>query len=160
MKTPLRFALLVSALMVAATAFAEEKTTVAQLGFMSGLWRGTSSSGAQAEELISKPEGGVMLSAGREFENGKCTFYDLVVFTEKDGVVTLIPHPMGRKSADVFPLVKFEGAVNRATFENLKHDFPKTFVYELVTPDHLRITLSGDQKGKPATEVYDLKLVK
>ena len=145
---------------VAVTAVAQEKFSVAQLAFASGSWRGTSSSGAAAEELISSPEGGVMVSAGREFEKGKCTFYDLVVFAEKEGAVQLIPHPNGRRSADTFPLVALDATAMRATFENVKHDFPKKFVYELVAPDHLRITLTGDMKGQPATEVYDLQRAK
>ncbi len=149
-----------AAVLFSSIAPAQEKTTVVQLGFISGSWRGTSSSGAAAEELTSSPEGGVMVSAGREFEKGRCTFYDLVVFTEKDGAVVLIPHPNGKRSPHVFPLVKFDASAKRAVFENQAHDFPKTFTYELVAPDHLRITLAGDQKGQPAAEVYDLQRAK
>lgn len=141
-------------------ATAQEKANVAQLAFLTGSWRGTSSSGAVAEELISSAEGGVLLSAGREFQGGKCVFFDLVVFMEKDGGITLIPHPSGKRSPHVFPLVKFDAAAKRATFENKEHDFPKTFVYELTGPDHLRITLTGDIKGQTSTEVYDLKRAK
>jgi len=161
MKSPVRPSLAALATFLLATAlFAQEKTAVAQLGFFSGSWRGTSSSGAAAEELISAPEGGVIVSAGREFQNGKCTFYDLVVFAEKDGAVILIPHPNGKRSADVFPLVKLEAGAKRALFENPQHDFPRTFTYELTAPDHLRITLAGVMKGQPATEVYDFQRAK
>jgi hypothetical protein len=153
-----RFVVVAAGCMVAARA--QEKFTVDQLAFLGGSWRGTSSSGAAAEEHISSPEGGVMLSAGREFEKGKCTFYDLVVFTEKEGAVLLIPHPNGRRSAQPFPLVRLEPSVKRATFENPEHDFPRTFTYELVAADHLRITLAGQKKGQPATEVYELQRVK
>lgn len=153
-----RFAFaLVTALVFATVGPAQEKSGVAQLAFLAGSWRGTSSSGATAEELISKPEGGVMVSAGREFKDGKCVFYDLVVFAEKDGAVILIPHPNGRRSPRSFPLTALDAAAKRATFENREHDFPKTFVYELVGPDRLRLTLSGEMKGQPATEVYDLR---
>jgi Domain of unknown function (DUF6265) len=141
-------------------ALAQEKRTVADLAFLAGSWRGPSSSGATAEELISAPEGGVMVSAGREFQGGKCVFYDLVVMMEKDGGVVLIPHPNGKRSAHAFPLVKLEAAARRVTFENQANSFPKTFVYELVGPDHLRITLVGEQQGKAATEVYDLRRAK
>ena len=161
MKNPLRLGFaLAAALAFASVAPAQEKPAVAQLAFLAGSWRGTSSSGTAAEELISTPEGGVMLSAGREFQGDKCVFFDLVTFTEKDGAVVLTPHPNGRRSPHAFPLVKFEAAAKRATFEHKEHDFPKTFVYELVAPDRLRITLTGDQKGQPATEVYDLQRVK
>lgn len=149
--------LLLATLILALPANAEEKFSLAQLAFLTGTWRGTSSSGAAAEELISTPDGGVMLSAGREFKGGKCIFYDLVAFVEKDGAVQLIPHPNGRRSPRSFPLVTLDTTARTATFANTEHDFPKTFVYELVAPDHLRITLTGDQKGRPAKEVYDLK---
>ncbi len=156
-----RLALLaLASLALAPLAAAQEKSTVASLAFLAGTWRGTSSSGTTAEEIFSAPEGGVLLSAGREFKGGRCVFFDLVAFTEKDGVVQLIPHPNGRRSPRTFPLVQLDAPAKRATFENKEHDFPKKFVYELVAPDHLRITLTGDQKGHPAKEVYELKRVK
>lgn len=161
MKTTHRLALvLLPALVFASQTFAQDKPGVAQLAFVAGSWRGTSSSGATAEEIISAPEGGVMLSAGREFQGGKCIFYDLVVFAEKDGAVVLIPHPNGKRSPRSFPLVKLDAAAKRATFENKEHDFPKTFGYELIAADRLRITLTGDQKGHPATETFDLRRAK
>ena len=133
--------------------------TLAQLAFLTGSWRGTSTSGTTAEEVISTPEGGVMLSAGREFKDGRCVFFDLVAFTEKNGAITLIPHPNGKRSPRTFPLASFDPTAKRARFENLEHDFPKTFTYELVATDRLRITLTGDQKGQPFTETFDLRRV-
>jgi hypothetical protein len=133
-----------------------EKPAVAQLAFLAGTWRGTASTGRTVEELISAPEGGVMLSAGREFKEGRCVFFDLVAFVEKDGAVQLIPHPNGRRSPRTFPLVQLDATAHRAVFENPEHDFPKKFTYEIVAPDRLRITLAGDMRGKPATEVFDL----
>ncbi len=162
-----RIALLLIASITASlpgTAFAADsapgENRVAQLAFLSGLWRGSSSSGATAEELISTPEGGIMLSVGREFKNGRCIFFDLVAFTEKDGGVTLIPHPNGQRSPRTFPAVSIDPAAGRAVFENRDHDFPKQFTYELVAPDRLRITLVGELKGRPATETYDLTRAK
>lgn len=149
---------LVSALPAAGSSSA--KPTLTQLAFLTGLWRGTSSNGTTAEELISTSEGGVMLSAGREFKDGRCVFFDLVAFIEKEGTITLIPHPNGKRSANTFPLTSLDVAANRAVFENPAHDFPKVFTYELTTPGRLRITLTGDMKGKPAKETYELALVK
>ncbi len=136
---------------------AKPATSLASLAFLTGTWRGTSTSGATAEEVISTPEGGVMLSAGREFKGGKCIFFDLVVFTEKNGTVMLIPHPNGKRSPHTFPLVTLDPSTKRATFENKENDFPKTFDYELVASDHLRVTLTGIMKGQPASEIYDLR---
>jgi hypothetical protein len=142
--------------LVATRVLSAENASAESLSFLTGLWRGTSSSGATAEELISTPDGGVMLSAGREFKDGKCVFYDLVVFASPKGVLTLIPHPGGKPSPDVFPLLAFDAAAKRATFQNNAHDFPKKFVYELTEPNRLRITLTGEIKGVPVTETYNL----
>jgi len=139
---------------------APARHTLAQLAFLTGLWRGTSSSGATAEELISSPDGGVMLCAGREFKGDRCIFFDLVAFVEKDDAITLIPHPNGRRSAHTFPLVTLDAAAKRAVFENQAHDFPKVFTYEFTAPGCLSITLTGEQKGQPAKETYDFVLVK
>lgn len=157
MKIPLLLALLLA---TAAALPAQEKSRVADLAFLAGHWRGPSTAaGVTAEEFIAPPEGGVMVSSAREFRDGRCIFYDFMAFVEKDGGVQVIPHPMGRRSPRVFPLVELNAPARRAVFENKEHDFPKSFTYEIVAPDRLRITLRGDRKGQPATEVLDLKRV-
>ncbi len=137
-------------------AAAQDKLTIATVSFLTGHWRGMTTDGREAEEIYSSSEGGVLVGASREFSKGKCVFYDLEVFSEKDGTIVLTPHPAGRKSPHSFPLLATETRNNRAVFENTEHDFPKRFVYELVGPDKLRITLTGLQKGKDTIEVYEL----
>ena len=164
MKVVARFAFAVLApvalavLALAANTTATKSDPVAQLAFLTGHWRGTAADGHAAEEIISTPEGGVLLCTGREFERGKCVFFDLVVFVEKAGVLTLIPHPNGKLSPHTFPATS-DATAKRAVFENAAHDFPKKFVYELIAPDHLRITLTGTIKGESAEDVFDLKRV-
>ena len=128
---------LLAALLIAAiqTAVAQQKPELPNLGIFAGTWRGVSSSGTNAEEIISAPEGGVMVSVGREFQDGKCVFYDLVVFAEKNGTVVLIPHPNGKRSQYVFPLIAFDGAAKRATFRDFDgalDDVPKVPSYSPV----------------------------
>ena len=135
-------------------------TSISALSFLTGHWRGALPNGRIAEEVCTTAEGGVLLSAGREFQQGKCVFFDLVVFAEREGSLVLTPHPMGRKSEHDFPLVSIATDTPRVVFENLAHDFPQRFVYELVAPDHLRISLTGVIKGKTVTEVYDLSRAK
>ncbi len=117
--------------------------TVAGLAFLAGTWRGTTSTGLAAEEVISEPRGGVILAAGREFRSGRCVFFDLVVIAERDDAVVLLPHPNGKRSPHAFPLVAFDVAGRRAEFANPTNDFPQTFVYQLDGDGRLRITLSG-----------------
>lgn len=131
---------------------------VAQLAFLTGTWHGATSSGRTADEVISSTEGGVMVSAGREFKDGRCVFFDLSVFAEKAGVLTLQPYPNGKISKDAFPATSLDVTAKRVVFENPAHDFPKKFVYE-VKGDRLKITLSGEMKGKMVEEVFDLSLI-
>lgn len=147
-----------SAVFAADPAPASAGTAVAQLAFLKGTWYGPTSSGRMAEEVVSSPEGGVMVSAGREFKDGRCVFFDLSVFAEKAGKLTLQPYPNGKIAKDDFPATSIDVAARRVVFENPAHDFPKKFVYE-VKGDQLKITLSGEMKGKMVEEVFDLKRV-
>ncbi len=116
---------------------------VAQLGFLTGTWRGEASTGLAAEELISAPQGGVMVSAAREFREGRCVFYDLVVYAERDGTIELRPHPMGRPSPHVFPLVALDVGQRRVEFHNAANDFPQTFIYTVGADGVLEVILRG-----------------
>lgn len=152
MKTPLA---LLCALVL--PVFAADPPKIDSLAFLAGNWRGTNSEGGVADEIYSAPEGGMIVGVGREFDKGRCVFYDLEVFAEtKDGIV-LTPHPNGKKSPRSFPLVAAESTASKAVFENKEHDFPKRFVWELTPTGELRITLSGERKGQPHTEVFTLR---
>ncbi len=130
--------------------------TVADLAFLAGTWRGEASTGLEAEELISEPRGGVLLATAREFAEGRCVFFDLVVFVDRDQGVVLLPHPNGQRSPHAFPLVAFDAAARRVEFHNADNDFPQTFVYQVHGDDGLAITLSGGGHE----ETYTLRRVK
>jgi hypothetical protein len=70
--------------------------------------------------------------------------------------VVMVPFPGGKRGPE-FALVDSAAKAQRATFANPEHDFPKTFVYQR-TGDGLRITLTGDERGKPAKVDYELAL--
>lgn len=129
------------------------------LAFLAGQWRGTNNEGQPADEIYAL-EGGLIVGFGREFDKaGKCVFYDLEVFAETPTGLVFKPHPMGKPAGFDFPLVVAESGPNKAVFVNEKNSFPKRFVWELVGPDELRITLSGERKSQPYTEVFQLKRV-
>lgn len=119
---------------------------VADLAFLTGTWRGEASTGLAAEELISAPRGGVMLAAAREFRDGRCVFYDLVVFAEREGWVELRPYPMGRPSPHVFPLVALDAGQRRVEFHNPANDFPQTFIYVVGDEGVLEVILRGGER--------------
>lgn len=152
------FLALLTAALLPVVASAQPK--IESLAFLAGQWRGTNQEGRVADEIYAAPEGGLIVGFGREFDaTGKCVFYDLEVFAETPTGLVFQPHPMGRPARVDFPLVAAESGPNKAVFANEKNDFPKRFVWELTGPDELRITLTGERKGKPYTEVFRLKRV-
>ena len=145
-------------LLLPAPALAQAK--IDSLLFLAGQWRGTTNEGLAADEIYSTAEGGMIIGLGREFDpTGKCVFYDLEVFAETPGGIVFRASPMGKSAPLEFPLVVAESGPAKAVFVNEKNDFPKRFVWELVAADELRITLSGERKGKPVSTIYSLKRV-
>lgn len=135
---------------------------VADLGWLAGTWRGPTPAGRTIETTYTPPDGGVVLGTSKEFNaDGRCVFFDLEHFALKDGVLTLTPHPAGKRSADSFPLVAFDRTARRATFANRAHDWPQQFDYARESHDRLVIVLSGpDKSGGTRTERYELGLVR
>lgn len=130
-------------------------TGVDDLAWLSGHWRGNSSDGTSIESIYTTPEGGVLAGTSKEYQDGRCVFYDLEIFTVRDGQLLLIPHPKGQRSKAVFPLASLDQAARRATFANRQHDWPQEFVYERTDPAHLRIVLSGPGKdGRERVVTY------
>lgn len=136
-------------------------TSVAELSWLAGQWRGTTPAGRVIETTYTTPEGGVLLGTSKEYSaDGRCVFFDLEHFAMKDGVLTLTPHPAGKRSVHSFPLAAFDRAAHRATFVNRTHDWPQRFVYERAAEDRLIIVLSGpDKKGGERVERFELRLV-
>ncbi len=134
-------------------------TNVAELSWLAGQWRGTTPAGRTIETTYTTPEGGVLLGTSKEYTpDGRCVFFDLEHFAMKDGVLTLTPHPAGKRSRDSFPLATFDRAARRATFVNRAHDWPQQFVYERISDERLLITLSGpDNKGSEHMERFELQ---
>ncbi len=116
---------------------------IADLDWLAGHWRGTSTDGTTIESFYTSADGGVVLGSSKEFKEGRCVFFDLELFHEKDGQLELAPHPDGKRSKDSFPLTALDRAGRKATFSNPQHDWPQVFVYQRVDEEHLFIALSG-----------------
>ncbi|HLP26034.1 MAG TPA: DUF6265 family protein [Acidobacteriota bacterium] len=153
-------ALALGVVKVSAQAPNDAITSVAELAWLAGQWRGTTPAGRTIETTYTTPEGGVLLGTSKEYTpDGRCVFFDLEHFAMKDGVLTLTPHPAGKRSRDSFPLAAFDRGARRATFVNRAHDWPQQFVYERVSDERLLITLSGpDKKGGDRIERFELRL--
>lgn len=140
----------------------DSATSVAELSWLAGQWRGTTPAGRTIETTYTTAEGGVLLGTSKEYTaDGRCVFFDLEHFAMKDGVLTLTPHPGGKRSRNFFPLESLDRAARRAAFVNRAHDWPQQFVYERLSEERLRITLSGpDKKGANHIERIELRRVR
>ncbi len=135
-------------LLVAHAVEANEPTAqeqLASLDWLAGTWR---DEGFEAH--YTSPEGGMILSASKNYAAGRVVFFEFERIEIQDGRVVYIPYPAG-KSSVTFKLVDYEPEKPRIRFENKKHDFPKDLTFELISKDQLRIFLTGKEKGKDRT---------
>src|SRR5436305_1226852 len=117
--------------------------TLADVGFMSGCWRGQLPKGdGWIEERYSPPNAGMMLGTSHTVNGQSTKYFEFIEITEKDGEVEMTPLPAGKRSVS-FRLVRLEG--KKAVFENLEHDFPKRIIYQLKDDGSLLARIEGDK---------------
>jgi hypothetical protein len=92
--------------------------------WMSGSWSAVID-GVSMEEHWTSSDGGVMLGLHRDVGR-KTSFEFLRIEKDKDGAIVYQAQPGGRP-ATPFTLKSNDGT--RATFENMKHDFPQRVIY-------------------------------
>jgi hypothetical protein len=121
--------------------------TIADLGWLSGAWVGTRSSGSSIEERWSPPLGGAMLAVARTVNTSdKMVAFEYLRIVERDGGLVYIAQPAG-KTATEFVLTEF--TATRAVFDNPRHDYPKRIVYELSAEGGLSATTGYMKGGTP-----------
>ena len=149
--------LLVFSSFASSLATASESTApsakIADLAWLAGHWQGSLKNGATFEAHYTDASGGTILSVSKEHRDGRTLAFELELFFEKEGRLTYLPHPNGKRSEHAFPLVAYDAAARRATFENKAHDFPQAFVFHLESPDLLVITLSGPGRDGQTKEI-------
>lgn len=134
---------------------------IADLAWLAGHWQGSLANGATFETHYTDASGGTILSVSKEHRAGRTLTFEWELFHEVEGRIIYLPHPDGRRSEHPFPLLTYEASARRVVFENKEHDFPQTFVFHLVSPDNLVITLAGPgRKGAPVELRYDLRRVR
>lgn len=118
-----------------------ERPSLADLGFMSGCWRGASAGGAVIDEYYTPPSANMMLGVSRYTEAGRVTSYEFTTITAVgDSDLVLTPRPAGQTPAD-FNLTRLErGAV---VWSNPRHDFPQVIGYRKLGSDSLVARIEG-----------------
>ncbi len=121
--------------------------TIADLGWLSGAWVGTRSSGSSIEERWSPPLGGAMLAVARTVNTSdKMVAFEYLRIVERDGGLVYIAQPAG-KTVTEFVLTEFTAM--RAVFDNPRHDYPKRILYELSAEGGLSATTGYMKGGTP-----------
>ena len=121
------------------------KATTQDIAWLAGNWTGTLGS-ASIEERWTPPGGGAMLAVARTVANNRLTAFEFLRIVERDGALVYIAQPNGRPPTE-FALTQID--VNRVTFENLAHDFPKTIRYTRRSDGRLEARIS-DAAGERA----------
>jgi len=123
------------------------KATIGDIGWLSGAWVGTRSSGSSIEERWSPPLGGAMLAVARTVNtSGKMVAFEYLRIVEREGGLVYVAQPAG-KTATEFVLTEF--TATRAVFDNPRHDYPKRIVYELSAEGGLSATTGYMKGGTP-----------
>jgi len=118
--------------------------------FLVGSWR-HDGKGTAVEEHWMDADGGTMVGMGRTVREGKPAFFEFLrIEKTKDGLVYQAS-PAGRRPVP-FKLVESGG--NKATFENLEHDFPQRIRYWLDEQGRLRARVEDKDGTKGEDFVF------
>lgn len=121
------------------------RPTLADLGFMTGCWRGGSAGGAVIDEYYTPPSENLILGLSRYTKGGRVTSYEFTtIAAQGDSDLVLTPRPAGQAPAD-FNLAKLQPGV--AVWTNPRHDFPQLISYRRLGSDSLVARIEGPGPG-------------
>lgn len=132
------------------------KASLSDIAWLSGCWQGREGN-AVIEEIWSKPSGGSMLGMGRTVKGNRTVSFEFMQFREENGSLVFLPQPGGGARVS-FPLKDAFG--EKATFENLKHDFPQRVIYERKGKALMWASIEGMQNGKAERQEFVMHKVR
>jgi hypothetical protein len=122
-------------------AVATTPATIAQVGWIAGVWAGATGP-SSVEERWTPPAGGSMLAISRTLRNETMMAFEFLCIAERDGSLLYSAMPNGRTPATHFMLTSITTDV--ATFENPSHDYPKLIRYTKKPDGSLETTIAGE----------------
>ena len=128
----------------------QKKVSLQDMSWISGCWQGRQGQ-AVIEEIWSKPAGGSMLGLGRTVRGNRTVSFEFMQFREDQGSLVFLPQPQGGPRVS-FPLKDYFSG--KATFENLKHDFPQRVIYERKGKALMWASIEGTQNGKDERQEF------
>ena len=141
---------------VAGVAQPHTKVSLRDMSWISGCWQGRQGN-AEIEEIWSKPAGGSMLGLGRTVRGNRTVSFEFMQFREDQGSLVFMPQPQGGPRVS-FPLKDYFSG--KATFENLKHDFPQRVIYERKGKALMWASIEGTQNGKDERQEFVMHKVR
>ncbi len=161
--------ILVSSLPATTSAIAQNtpqtpsKVSLADLSFITGLWR-AEFGGGLGEEHWSASSGDSMVGTFRFVKDGSAHFYEFMLIEQTNkGLVLRLKHfnpgLIGwedKAQVHSYPLVEFHKGL--AVFE--KVDKKSRLTFRRSAKDALLVSLEQNHDGKPESEVFSFKLVK
>lgn len=122
-------------------AVAKAPATIAQVGWIAGVWTGTSGQ-STVEERWTPAGGGSMLAISRTLRNTSMPAFEFLCIAERDGSLVYTAMPNGRTPPTHFMLTSISG--DAATFENPSHDYPRMIRYAKKPDGSLETTIAGE----------------
>jgi hypothetical protein len=107
----------------------EARSSLSDLGFMAGCWRGLTRSGTTIEEFYTTPSSNLIVGATRYVRDGRVVDFEFTRIDHTDSGAVITPHPKGVRSVSFAPKVVER---DRAVWENPTHDFPQRILYTRV----------------------------
>lgn len=120
---------------------ARAPATIAQAGWIAGVWTGTSGQ-STVEERWTPVGGGSMLALSRTLRNTSMLAFEFLCIAERDGSLVYTAMPNGRTPPTHFVLTSI--TADAATFENPSHDYPKMIRYAKKPDGSLETTIAGE----------------
>lgn len=143
-------------ILFAGSVLPQSKPSLSEMAWMSGCWQGRKGN-AVIEEIWSKPAGGSMLGLGRTVNGNRTVLFEFMQFREENGSLVFRPQPQGNPPVSFQLKDAFGG---KATFENLKHDFPQRVIYEQKGKALMWASVEGMQNGKAEREEFVMHKVR
>jgi hypothetical protein len=116
------------------------RSSLSDLGFMAGCWRGLTRSGTTIEEFYTTPSSNLIIGVTRYVRDGRVVDFEFTRIDQTDSGAVITPHPKGVRSVSFAPKVVER---DRAVWENATHDFPQRILYTRVADDTLVARIEG-----------------
>jgi hypothetical protein len=136
---------------------AQQKQSIADLGWFSGNWEMIKGE-RKTEEFWFSPSGNILLGVSKTVKDGKLGNYEFAKI-EQDSTGNIYYRVIpSSQSLTSFKLISNDG--KKVIFENQQNDFPQRIIYERTSPDSLNARIEGMNEGKLLIIRYPYRKIK